>query len=100
MKTDKELMIEYLKSKKIYGSGLYTPEIKKIKKIKKIELKEYDDEYGSRNQHYIVTMSVEKLNPSLGFVLVEDTCLVEKKYYEFWLNEKNSIILLKQNENE
>ncbi len=41
-------------------------------------------------------MSVEKINPDFsGVVLVEEKCLVEKKYYEFWLNEKNSVILLK-----
>lgn len=93
---DKELMLEYIESKKIYGS--FTDN--KIEEIKKIELKEYDDEYGSKNQHYIVTISVEKINPSIGWILVEDTCLVEKKYYEFWSNEKKSVIFLKQNENQ
>jgi hypothetical protein len=93
---NKEFMLEYLQSKKIFGSGLYTPEIIKINKI---ELKEYDDAYGLQNQHYIVTMSVTKLDPRIGWCLVEEKCLVEKKYYEFWLNEKNSVMLLKQNEN-
>ncbi len=90
---DKELMLEYLKSKKIYGKDIYRPVIKEVKKI---ELNKDDNEYGSKNKHFIVTMSVEKINPDFsGIGLVQEKCLVEKKYYEFWLNEKNSVILLK-----
>lgn len=90
---DKKLMLEYLKSKKIYGKDMYSPVIREVKKI---ELNKYFYEYSSKIEYYIVTMSVEKINPDFsGVVLVEEKCMVEKKYYEFWLNEKNSVILLK-----
>jgi hypothetical protein len=90
-------MLEYLQSKNIYGKSIfYRPVRPVIREVKKIELNKDDNEYGSKNQHYIVTMSVEKTNPDFSeVVLVEEKCLVEKKYYEFWLNEKNSVILLK-----
>ena len=88
-------MLEYLRGKKIYGNKLDAPEITRVIKIIN---KNNDDEYGTINEHYVVTYEI-RANIHNN-VFKKQTCLVNKASYKSWEKEKKSVILLNQDENE
>ena len=62
--------------------------------VKSISLKDYDDEHGVINEHYIVTCDIAELNtssPSMVNHHVVKQCLVDSSEYHKFAAQKQTI---------
>jgi len=67
---------------------------KNVLNVKSISLKDYDDENGAINEHYIVTCDVVELNsssPSMVNHHVVKDCLVDSAEYNRFAEKKQII---------